>query len=81
MSTPDPPPKERDLRSKTIAAFAVALLLIAFGLSNRKDVPVDWLIGTSHTPLILVILVSAVLGAIVGGAAVRKSARKPRDPS
>ena len=79
MSTPDPPPKQRDLKSKTIAAFAVAVLLIAFGLSNRDDVPVDWLVGTTHTPLIVVILVSAVLGAILGGAAVRKSSRRSKD--
>jgi uncharacterized integral membrane protein len=76
MSTPDPPPKERDLKSKTIAAFAVALLLIAFGLSNRDDVPIDWLVGTTDTPLIVVILISAGLGALIGGLAVRRSSRR-----
>jgi uncharacterized integral membrane protein len=83
VSTPphEGPSKREIVTSKTVAAVAVAVLLIAFGLSNRKDVPVDWLVGTSHTPLILVILVSALLGAILGGAAVRKSSRKPRDPS
>ena len=79
MSTPDPPPKERDFKSKTIAALAVAVLLIAFGLSNRDDVPIDWLVGTTDTPLIVVILVSAGLGAVLGGLAVRRSSRKPRD--
>ena len=59
MSTPDPAPKKRDLKSKTIAALAVAILLIAFGLSNRNDVPIDWLVGTTDTPLIIVIVVSA----------------------
>ena len=76
MSTPDPPPKQRDLKSKTIAAFAVAVLLIAFGLSNRDDVPIDWLVGTTDTPLIIVILVSAVFGAIIGGAAVRGRSKR-----
>ena len=70
------PPKERDLKSKTIAALAVAILLIAFGLSNRNDVPIDWLVGTTDTPLIIVILVSAVLGAIIGGAAVRGRSKR-----
>src|SRR4029450_9106219 len=50
MSTPDPPPKQRDLTSKTVAAVAVAILLIAFGLSNRDDVPIDWLTGPTSTP-------------------------------
>jgi uncharacterized integral membrane protein len=76
MSTPEPPPKGRDLKSKTIAALAVAVLLIAFGLSNRNDVPIDWLVGTTDTPLIIVIVVSAVLGAIIGGAAVRGRSKR-----
>ena len=41
---------------------------IAFGLSNRNDVPIDWLVGTTDTPLIIVILVSAGLGVILGAA-------------
>ena len=76
MSTPGPPPKERDLKSKTIAAVAVAILLIAFGLSNRNDVSINWLVGTTSTPLIVVILVSAVLGAILGAAAVRGRSKR-----
>ena len=76
MSTPDPPPKERDLKSKTIAAVAVAILLIAFGLSNRNDVAINWLVGTTDTPLIIVIVVSAALGAVLGGAAVRWRSRR-----
>ena len=76
MSTPDPAPKRRDLKSKTIAALAVGVLLIAFGLSNRNDVPIDWLVGTTDTPLIIVIVVSAVLGAILGGAAVRGRSKR-----
>jgi uncharacterized integral membrane protein len=76
VSTPEGPSKREVVTSKTVAALAVAILLIAFGLSNRDDVPVDWLVGTSHTPLIVVILVSAGLGAILGGAAVRKKSRR-----
>ena len=77
VSTPEPAPKGRDLKSKTVAAVAVAILLIAFGLSNRDDVPIDWLVGTSRSPLIVVIVVSAALGAILGGLAVRRGARRP----
>jgi uncharacterized integral membrane protein len=76
MSTPDPPPKQRDLTSKTIAAVAVAILLIAFGLSNRDDVSIDWLVGTTDTPLILVILVRAGLGVILGALGVRSRSKR-----
>jgi len=76
VSTPERPSKGRDLTSKTVAAVAVAILLIAFGLSNRNDVPIDWLVGTTDTPLIVVILISAGLGALIGGLAVRRSSRR-----
>jgi uncharacterized integral membrane protein len=72
VSTPETPPppsrprKERALVSKSIAALAIALLLAAFGVSNDTDVPVDWLLGTTQTPLIVVILVSAALGVVMG---------------
>ena len=79
VSTPERPPKRRDLTSKTVAAVAVAILLIAFGLSNRNDVPIDWLVGTTDTPLIVVIVVSAALGFVLGGLAVRRGSRKVRD--
>ena len=76
VSTPERPSKGRDLTSKTVAAAAVAILLIAFGLSNRDDVPIDWLVGTTDTPLIVVIVVSALLGALIGGLAVRRGSRR-----
>jgi uncharacterized integral membrane protein len=75
------PPKERAYLSKTIAAVAVAILLIAFGLSNQNDVRIDWLVTTTQTPLIIVIVVSAVLGAILGALAVRGRSRKAKGRS
>jgi uncharacterized integral membrane protein len=70
-----PVKKERALASKTIAAVAVAFVLIAFGVSNNDKVPVDYLVFTRESPLILVIAVSALLGAIIGGLIVRRRSR------
>jgi uncharacterized integral membrane protein len=70
-----PARKERALASKTIAAIAVAFLLIAFGVSNNDSVSVDYLVFTRDSPLILVIGVSALLGAIIGGLIVRRRSR------
>jgi uncharacterized integral membrane protein len=67
--------KQRALASKTIAAVAVAFLLIAFGLSNDDRVPVDYLVVTRDSPLILVIGVSALLGALFGGLLMRRRSR------
>jgi uncharacterized integral membrane protein len=70
-----PARKGRGLASKTVAAVAIAFLLIAFGVSNNNDVPVDYLVVTRDSPLILVIGVSALLGAVIGGLIVRRRSR------
>jgi uncharacterized integral membrane protein len=70
-----PVKKERAIASKTIAAVAVAFVLIAFGVSNNHEVSVDYLVFTRDSSLILVIAVSALLGAIVGGLIVRRRSR------
>lgn len=81
MATPtDPerPPeirKERALASKTIAAVAVAALLVAFGVANSDKVKINWLIFSTRTSLILVIAVSALLGALIGGLVVWRRKR------
>jgi uncharacterized integral membrane protein len=69
MSTPEPERRsmaQRAAASKTLAALVVAGLLVAFGVANDNDVPVDWIVATTQTSLIVVIAVSAVLGAILG---------------
>jgi uncharacterized integral membrane protein len=70
-----PVKKERAIASKTIAAVAVAFVLIAFGVSNNHQVSVDYLVLTRDSSLILVIAVSALLGAVVGGLIVRRRSR------
>jgi uncharacterized integral membrane protein len=70
-----PVKKERALASKTIAAVAVAFVLIAFGVSNDDHVAVDYLVVTRDSPLILVIAVSALLGAIFGALVMRRRSR------
>jgi uncharacterized integral membrane protein len=70
-----PVKKERAIASKTIAAVAVAFVLIAFGVSNDDRVAVDYLVLTRDSPLILVIGVSALLGAIFGALIMRRRSR------
>jgi len=67
--------KQRAIASKTLAAIAVAFLLIAFGVSNDDRVAVDYLVATRDSPLILVIGVSALLGAVIGALIVRRRSR------
>jgi uncharacterized integral membrane protein len=70
-----PVKKQRAVASKTIAACAVAFLLIAFGVSNDDRVAVDYLVVTRQSPLILVIAVSALLGALIGALIGRRRRR------
>jgi uncharacterized integral membrane protein len=70
-----PVKKERAIASKTIAAIAVAFVLIAFGVSNDDRVAVDYLVVTRESPLILVIGVSALLGVVIGALTVRRRSR------
>jgi uncharacterized integral membrane protein len=76
-----PARRQRGLVSKTIAAVAVAFLLIAFGVSNKTDVPVDYLVVTRESPLILVIGVSALLGAVIGALLMRRPRARARGRS
>ena len=81
MTKPEPERKsavQRAATSRTVAALVIAGLLVAFGVANNDDVPVDWIITTTQTPLIVVIAVSAVLGAILGFAAGRRMRRSGR---
>jgi uncharacterized integral membrane protein len=73
-----PARKERAFVSKSIASIAVAFLLLAFGVSNTTQVPVDYLVVTRESSLILVIGVSAVLGGIVGALLMRRPRARSR---
>jgi uncharacterized integral membrane protein len=70
-----PARKERAIASKTIAAVAVAFVIIAFGVSNTDSVAVDYLVVTRESPLIVVIAVSALLGALTGALLVYRRKR------
>ena len=48
----------------TIGALALAAVLW-FAVANFQRVEVDWFIVTTSSPLVFVIVVSAVLGALV----------------
>jgi uncharacterized integral membrane protein len=43
----------------------LAGLFIAFALLNLKDVRVDWIFGSGHAPLIVVIAISLLIGIVL----------------
>lgn len=50
-----------------LLALIFAVIVAIFAVVNVDDVPVNYVFGTAQWPLILVILGSALLGALVSG--------------
>jgi uncharacterized integral membrane protein len=68
----------RRVDPKTVAALAVAALLIAFGLANRQTVEVDFLLFTTDTALVIALVVAMVLGFLLGYLTHRRVGRRRR---
>jgi uncharacterized integral membrane protein len=67
--TPEPGPPRRNEARSWLIVVALALLvgyLIWFAVDNTHSVPVHWVFGTTRSGLIWVILVTLVIGVLVG---------------
>jgi uncharacterized integral membrane protein len=62
------------------AAGTLGALAAAFALLNLNDVKVHWLIATGKTPLIVVIAVAFVLGAVADRLLIIRGRRRQRPP-
>jgi uncharacterized integral membrane protein len=70
--TPEPGPPRRNEARSWLIVIALALVLaylITFAVQNTHKVPIHWVFGTTHSALIWVILVTLILGVIVGALA------------
>jgi uncharacterized integral membrane protein len=75
--------KARRTRFHLYAFFAVALLvcLVALVVANTRQVKLSWVVGSSTTSLVWIVLISAILGwllGIVSSAVFRWRTRAPR---
>jgi uncharacterized integral membrane protein len=57
---------QRSINWKLVGIGILAIILIVFALLNRQDVRVHFIVRTVATPLILVIVVCALLGFVIG---------------
>jgi uncharacterized integral membrane protein len=65
-------------RQATLVGVGVAAILLAwFALANLRDVQIDFWVVNRHAPLILVIVISGLLGALIAVLVMR---RKPKEP-
>jgi len=76
MSEPQPPPQaageralahERSGRSLHAGLTIVVLVvIIALLLANTRSVKVSWVVGSTHQPLVWIVLVTTILGWVLG---------------
>jgi uncharacterized integral membrane protein len=88
MSSDDPvrtdpgsPPKKRSgggLDSKSVAAGLVAMLIIVFGATNTQKVKINFVVGSTHASLIVVIAISVILGVLLAATVARRKRRRKR---
>ena len=57
---------DRKAEAKTLGAIGVAVLLIVFAVVNSQKVEVDFLVVTTHTPLVVALVVAMLLGFVLG---------------
>ncbi|HEY7440486.1 MAG TPA: LapA family protein [Acidimicrobiia bacterium] len=65
----------RTLRPKQVAGIVGMVILLILILANFGDVKIDLVVADFTLPLAIVIIVSALLGAIAGWAFGRRSGR------
>ena len=77
--------RQRRIGARQALSLAIALAAVGYFIllivQNRRRVPVDYVFGTSHTRLIWLIIVSGILGWLVGLATsflVRRRMRRDR---
>ena len=65
-------------RQASLVGVAVAVILLAwFALANLRRVQIDFWVFNRQAPLILVIVISGLLGALITALVMR---RKPKEP-
>jgi uncharacterized integral membrane protein len=71
------PPKQVSRKQATIAVALV--VVIVFALLNFQDVTMHWIVGTTHTPLIILVAVCVLIGLGVGFVVGQRRAHRQAD--
>jgi uncharacterized integral membrane protein len=74
------PPAPRRDRARLTVGLILGGLGLAFALVNLGNVKVDWIVGSAHSPLILVIAVSVLIGVGIDRVAVRHARKRNKSP-
>jgi uncharacterized integral membrane protein len=67
-------------RQATFVVVGVAVvLLVWFALANLRDVRIDFWVDNRQAPLIVVIVISGLLGALIATLVMRRRTREPKE--
>ena len=58
--------KEHTISPKQVATATLVVVVALFALLNLQNVTMNWIVGTTHTPLIVVVAVCSLIGLAVG---------------
>jgi uncharacterized integral membrane protein len=70
------PARSRKEIARSAALVILAVLITLFAVLNLNQVKVDWIFGSGHAPLILVIVISLLVGILLTHFAQRRRARR-----
>lgn len=65
----------RKLSARTVIAVVLVALVVLFAALNSQSVTIHWLVTTSQTPLIVVIVGCGLIGFAAGWLLARRAAR------
>jgi uncharacterized integral membrane protein len=54
------------LALRLVLGLVLLAAIVAFAADNRDNVRVGWVVGDGDAPLVVVLLVTALMGAIIG---------------
>jgi uncharacterized integral membrane protein len=63
-------------RMRSVGPLILAAIFIAFAVLNLNQVKVDWIVGSGHAPLIIVIVISVLVGIVLTHFAERVGRRR-----
>ena len=64
-------PRSRRELARSVGLLVLTALIIAFAVANLESVKVDWIVGSGHAPLIIVIVISLIVGIVLAYSAER----------
>lgn len=75
-----PPPRDRRRDVRLVLSGVAAVLLVWFAIANLQDVKIHFWLTSTRSPLIVVIVISGVLGAVIALLVSRSRRRRQPGP-